>query len=129
MNGVRRTLNLVSGSFVVAAAILVTVVTSIDLGEPESPDLADGAALATTVFGLIGLLVALLWYSRAGESRPSPARVQMGFIIRVSIAELGLLIGLVALFMTGSTTPAWIGFFLFLASLLMLWLGLRRIPE
>ncbi len=103
--------------------------TSLDLGEPESPDLADGAALAATVFGVLGLLVALLWYSRAGETQPSPAKVQMGFIIRIAIAELGLFIGIVALVMTGSTTPTVIGFWLFLASLLMLWLGLRRIPE
>ena len=109
--------------------MVVVVMSAIDLGEAESPDLADGAALAAAVFGVVGLLIALQWWSKSGEIQRSPASVQFGFIVRVAIAELGLLLGILALVMTGSTTPAYIGLGLFLLSLLVKTLGLRRISE
>lgn len=129
MDNVKRTLNLVAGSFAAGAIIVVVVMAAIDLGEPESPDLADGAALAATIFGVVGLLVALQWWSRAGETERAPAAVQIGFIVRVAIAELGLLLGIMALVMTGSMTPAYIGLALFLLSLLVMRTGLGRISE
>ena len=109
--------------------MIVVVMSAIDLGEAESPDLADGAALAAAVFGVVGLLIALQWWSKFGEIQRSPASVQIGFIVRVAIAELGLLLGILALVMTGSSTPAYIGLGLFLLSLLVMTLGLRRISE
>lgn len=105
---------------------IVVVLSSVDLGEPESPDLADGGALTAAVFGVAGLLIALQWWSRAGEQAPNPAQLQMGFIIRTAIAELGLLLGILALVISGSTTPMAIGLGLFLASLLLLVLALDR---
>ncbi|MCP4304037.1 MAG: hypothetical protein GY788_03975 [bacterium] len=129
MKSVKGTLNLVAGSFAAGAIIVVVVLTAIDLGEPESPDLADGAALTATVFGVIGLLLALQWWSQAGETERTPAAVQIGFIVRVAIAELGVLLGILALVMTGSMTPAYIGLGLFLLSLLVMRTGLGRISE
>jgi hypothetical protein len=129
MDNVRRTLNMVSGSFAAGGIMIVVVMSAIDLGEAESPDLADGAALAAAIFGVVGLLVALQWWSNSGEVQRSPASVQIGFIIRIAIAELGLLLGILALVMTGSMTPAYIGLGLFLLSLLVMTLGLRRISE
>jgi hypothetical protein len=50
----------------------------------------------------------------------------MGFVIRTAIAELGLLLGVLALVMSGSTTPMAIGLGLFLITLLFLVLALDR---
>lgn len=129
MQDVKRTLNLIANSFAVAGIAIVAVLSAIDLGNPASPDLADGGALAAGSFGAAGLLIALRYWSRSGETTPSPAKVQIGFIIRVAVAEMGLLIGILALFMTGSAPAAWIGLGLFLVALLLLTLGLRRISE
>ncbi len=129
MVAVKRTLRLVTASFATAAVLIVIVLAGIDLSEPPSPDLGDGAVLAVAVVGLIGLVAAALWYSRAGERPTPPARVQTGFIIRVAIAELGLLLGVMAIFLTGATGPAIIGLGLFLVALLLLYLGLNRIPD
>mgnify|MGYP000255322204 CR=1 FL=1 len=52
-----------------------------------------------------------------------------GFIIRVAIAELGLLLGIVGLFMTGSLLPALVGLGLFLPALFLLYLGMNRTVE
>lgn len=109
--------------------VFVAVFALADFGEPPDPDLADGAVLAAAAIGAIGLLVSLQWWSRAGEQPRTPARVQMGFIIRVAIAELGLLIGIMAVFLTGSLTAIAVGMALFLISLLMLVAGLNRIAE
>ncbi len=124
-----KTLNLIAGSFAAAGVVAVVVLSAVDLGEPESPDLADGAALAAAIFGVVGLLLALQWWSRSGEATRTAASAHMGFIIRVAIAELGVLIGIVGVVMTGSITPAVIGLALFLTSLALLTAGLRQIPE
>lgn len=129
LDAVRSTLRLTAIAFAIGAVVVVAVFASIDLGDAQDPDLADGAALAATVLGAIGLLVALQWWSRAGEQPRSPASLQMGFIIRVAIAELGLLIGIVGIYMTGSLTPAFIGLGFFLVALLLLLLGANRTPE
>ncbi len=125
----KRTLNLVSGSFAIAGITIVAVLSTVDLGEPERPDLADGAALAAFIFGSLGLLVALQWWSRFGDTPRTPASLQIGFVVRVALAELGLLLGILALIMTGSITPSLIGLGLFLVALLLLTLGLRRVSE
>ena len=74
-------------------------------------------------------MIAALWYSHAGERPASPAQVQSGFIIRIAVAELGLLLGVMAIFLTGALLPALIGLGLFLISLLLLYLGLKQIPD
>jgi len=127
MEAVKNTIRMVSAGFAIGPVMLVIVVALMDLGEPESPELADGATLAVAVIGLIGLLIASLWYSRAGDRPRRPDRVQNGFIVRVAIAELGLLLGVVGLFMTGSLLPMFVGLGLFLPSLLLLYLGVNRI--
>lgn len=129
MQTVIRRLRLLAASFAGAATVFVVVFALVDLDEPQSPDLADGAALAAAVFGVVGLLVALQWWSRAGEQSRTPANVQLGFIVRVAIAELGLLIGVMAVFLTGSLAAALIGLGLFLVSLLLLVAALGRLPE
>lgn len=125
----KRTLRVLAAAFAAAAAVFVAVFSLVDVGDPQSPDLADGAVLAVAAIGVVGFLVCLQWWSRAGEVPRAPARVQMGFIIRVAIAELGLLIGVMAVFLTGSLTAATIGMALFLLSLLLLVAGLNRIPD
>ena len=127
MEAVKNTIRMVSAGFAIGPVMLVIVVALMDLGEPESPELADGATLAVAVIGLIGLLIASLWYSRAGDRPRRPGSVQNGFIVRVAIAELGLLLGVVGLFMTGSLLPMFVGLGLFLPSLLLLYLGVNRI--
>ena len=129
MAEVKRKSRLLAASFAGAAVVFVAVFSLADVGEPPSPDLADGAALAAAVLGVVGVLVALQWWSRAGEQTRTPANVQMGFIVRVAIAELGLLVGIMGVFLTGSLTGAMIGIVLFLLSLLLLVTGLGRIPE
>lgn len=112
------------------AVALVGVLSAVDLGEAESPDLADAGALTAAFFGVIGLLVALQYWSRSGErTTATSTNVQIGFIVRVAIAEMGLLIGILAQVMTGSKLPPLLGLALFLVSLLLLVLGLRRITE
>ena len=125
----KRTLRIVTASFAGAAVVFVVVFAAVDLGEPESPDLADGAVLAAAALGVAGLLVALQWWSRAAEQPRTPANVQIGFIVRVAIAELGLLTGIFSLFMTGTLNAALVGLGLFLISLLLMVAGLNRIPE
>lgn len=129
MTDVKRTLRILAASFAVAAVVFVAVFALADFGEPQDPDLADGAVLAAAALGAIGLLVSLQWWSRAGEQPRPPARVQIGFIIRVAIAELGLLIGVMAVFLTGSLIAIAVGLTLFLVSLLLLVAGLNRIAE
>jgi purine-cytosine permease-like protein len=53
----------------------------------------------------------------------------MGYIIRIAVAELGLLLGVLAIFLTGTLVPALTGLGLFLVALLMLYLGLNQIPD
>ena len=129
ISAVRRSLKLVAAAMAFGAIAFTSVFTLVDLGEPESSDVADGATLAATVLGMVGLLVALQWWSRSGEQPRSPASLQMGFIIRVAIAELGLLLGIVGIYMTGSITAALLGLGLFLVALLFLILGVTRTPE
>jgi hypothetical protein len=129
LNAVRRSLKVVAASFAFGAIALTGAFALVDLGEPEGADLANGATLAATVLGVIGLLIALQWWSGAGEQPRSPASLQMGFIIRVAIAELGLLLGIVGIYMTGSITAALAGLGLFLVALLLLVLGVDKTPE
>ena len=129
MAAVKRTLRIIAASFAGAAVVFVVVFTTVDIGDPQNPDLSDGAALAATALGVVGLLVALRWWSGAGEKVRTPTNVQMGFIVRIAVAELGLLLGILAIFMTGSATAAFIGLALFLVALLLLVAALSRIPE
>lgn len=129
MVAVKRTLRLVTITFAVAAVAIVIVLAGIDRSEPPSPDMADGAVLAVAVVGLIGLVIAAMWYSQAAGRPAPPARVQTGFIIRIAIAELGLLLGITAIFLTGALGPAIVGLGLFLVALLLLYLGLNQIPD
>ncbi len=129
MVAVKRMLRLVTAGFAGAAVVIVIVLAGVGGDDPQSPDLADGALLAVAVLGLIGLVIAALWYMRAGTQPASPAQVQMGFIVRIAIAELALLLGVLAFFLTGALLPALTGLGLFLVSLLLLYLGLNQIPE
>ena len=129
METIKRSLRVLTAAFAVGPTILILVLALIDLGEPQSPEMADGATLAVGVFGAVGVLTALIWYSRAGEQPRSPVRVRMGFIIRLAIAELGLLLGVIAVFTTGALLPGVIGLGLFLLALLFLYLGLNQVYE
>lgn len=129
MVSVKRVLRLLVVGFALAATAVVAVLAAIGSDDPQSPDMADGALLAVAVVGIFGLAVAAFWYSRAGQGAASPARVQTGFVIRVAIAELGLLLGIVAIFLTGALLPALVGLGLFLVALLLLYLGLNQIPD
>ena len=122
----KRTLGLVAGSFSLAAVLAVVVLSSVDIGEPQNPDLAGGAYLTAAIFGAIGLVVALFWLSRFDERQYTADKLTIGFIVRVAIAELGLLMGIVGLFMTGSRTASYIGLGFFLAAMLSLVGVLRR---
>jgi peptidoglycan/LPS O-acetylase OafA/YrhL len=127
MDPVKRTLNLVTGAFALTAVVAVAVLTGLDIGTPERPDLVDGAVLATAVLGGIGLLVALVWTARSGERHTDPNRLMLGYITRLAITEVGVLLGIVGLLYTGSTTAPYLGLALFLLSLAALAAGLRRI--
>jgi len=125
----KRTLNLIIISFAIAGIVGAIVLTSVEISEPPNPDLTDGAVRAAAAFGAVGLLVALVWVARSGERNVTPNRLLMGFVVRVAIAELGLLMGLLGLFSTGSTTAVYVGLVFFLVSLALLAVGLRRISE
>ena len=129
MDQAKRTLELIVASFAFFAVVTVVVLSLVDLGEPTEPDLSGGALLAVIVFGTIGLLLALLWSARAGESAMTPNRLMIGFIGRIAIAELGVLLGILGLVMTGAILPAYVGLGLFLGSLLLLALGLGRVTN
>lgn len=127
MEQAKRTLNLIVGSFAVGAVVLVVILSAIEVGNAASPELANGATLAAGVFGAVGLLFALLWVSRSGERSRTPNQLLSGFVVRVAVAELGLMMGILGLVMTGSMTAAYVGLGFFLTSLLFLGAGLRRI--
>jgi peptidoglycan/LPS O-acetylase OafA/YrhL len=127
MDPIKRTLNLVTGAFALAAVVAVAVLTGLDLGTPERPDLEDGAVLATAVLGGIGLLIALVWTARSGERHADPNRLMLGYVTRLAITEVGALLGILGLFLTGSTAAPYLGLALFLLSLAVLAAGLRRI--
>ncbi len=127
MEQAKRTLNLIVGSFAIGAVVLVVILAAVEFGDPASPDLADGATLTAGLFGAAGLLVSLVWLSRSGERSRTPNQLLSGFVIRVAIAELGLMMGILGLVMTGSMTASYVGLGFFLASLLLLGVGLRRI--
>ena len=126
MKSVEKSLSMITAGFAVGPAFLIIGVALIDFGVPPSPELADGATLAVGLIGVAGLLIAALWYSSAGDRVRSPSGVVNGFIIRVAIAEVGLLLGIVGFYMTDSLLPAIIGLALFLPALLLLYLGMRR---
>jgi membrane protease YdiL (CAAX protease family) len=119
----------IAATFAAGAVIVVVAMALVDIGEPENPQLAESAALTAAAFGAIGLLVALRWWSGAGERPFDPNRIQLGFIIRVAIAELGLLLGVIGFVMTGSIAASVVGGTLFLGALALLAMGLKRIPE
>ena len=129
MEQAKRTLNLIIVSFAVAGIIGAIVLTAVEFPEPPNPDLADGAVRAAGAFGAIGLLVTLVWVARSGERKLTPNRLLVGFVIRVAVAELGLLMGILGLLSTGSTTAVYLGLVFFLVSLALLAVGLRRIGE
>jgi hypothetical protein len=127
MDPIKRTLNLVTGAFALTAVVAVVVLTGLDIGTPERPDLEDGAVLATAVLGGIGLLIALVWTARSGERHADPNRLMLGYVTRLAITEVGALLGILGLFLTGSTAAPYLGLALFLLSLAVLAAGLRRI--
>ena len=127
MDETKRNLTLIVRSFAIAGVAAVVVLSIVDFGEAANPDLSGGAALATAAFGAVGLLLALHWWSTVGESSQAGTNLMLHFVGRVAIAEMGLLMGILGLIMTGSATAAYIGLGLFLAALLFLSLGLRRI--
>lgn len=129
MDTAKNKLRTVAGAFAVGAIAIVVVLWLVDLGEPESPDLADAAALTAAIFGAAGLLMALRWWSTAGERAVDPGRLQIGFIVRMAVAETGLLLGVLGFTMTGSMTAPIVGGALFLVALLLLVAGLGRVAE
>ena len=125
----KRRLESIAGWFALGGVILVGVLALIDVGEPDDPGLGDAAVLLSAALGVIGLLVALRWWSIAGEHPVTPDGLQISFMLRVAIAETGLLLGVVGFAMTGSMAAPIIGGALFLVALLVLVLGLRRDVE
>jgi drug/metabolite transporter (DMT)-like permease len=129
MDVTKSKLRTVAGAFAIGAVAILVVLSLVDLGEPESPDLADAAALTAAIFGTVGLLMALRWWSTAGERASDPGRLQIGFIVRMAVAETGLLLGVLGFTMTGSMTAPMVGGVLFLAALLLLVAGLGRVAQ
>jgi len=124
---VARRLRLLAVAFAGGATVLAGVAAIISTRRAAQPDLAEGAMLATGVIGAIGTLLALRWWSTAGERPTSLAQVQLGFIARIAVAETGLFIGFVGVIITGSLVAAMLGVGLFFLSLLVLTSGLNRI--
>lgn len=127
MTLVARRLRMLAASFGAGAVGIAAIAVLVGGSDAAQPDLAEGAVLAAGVLGAIGLLAALRWWSIAGERPTSPAQVQVGFIVRVAVAETGLFIGFVGIFITGSITAVLTGLASFLLSLLALVLALNRI--
>ncbi len=127
MDQAKRTLNFIIGAFAIGAVALVGVLSAVEIDDPSDPDLAGGATMTAAIFGGFGLLLALIWVVRAGERHRGPNRLLTAIIVRVAVAELGLLMGILGLLMTGSMTASYIGLGLFLASLALLGAGLRRV--
>lgn len=125
VSAVKKRLMTVTAAFAAGTVIVAASLSVIDI-EATSPELAAGAALAAAIFGTAGLLLALRWWSTAGETPQDPNRLQLGFIIRVAIAEIGLLLGVLGYVMTGSMLAPIVGGVLFLGSLGLLALGLNR---
>jgi hypothetical protein len=126
VSDVKKRLMTVVVTFAAGTVIVVAALTVIDV-EATSPEMADGAALVAAIFGTIGLLLALRWWSTAGEIPRDPNRLQLGFIVRVAIAESGLLLGALGYIMTGSLLAPIVGGGLFLGALGLMALGLNRI--
>jgi hypothetical protein len=116
----KRSLRVLTAAFAVGSVILVAVLALIEIPAADSPDLADGAALAIAAVGSLGVAIALFWWSRLGERAITPQKIQMGFVVRMAIAELGLLLCILAVFMTKALPPALVGLGLFLVALLVL---------
>jgi len=125
--------DLVGGQRKIAAIFAVAAIATTVLGvvirpsDPDSPELAGDAVLATAVIGVAGLLTALRWWSTAGEHPVGIDRLRVGFIMRIALAETGLILGLFGNVLTGSATPVLVGGGLFLVALLILGLGLKRV--
>jgi len=126
MSEVRQRLRLVAGAFAVGTVAVVAVLQMVSF-EAESPELKDATAVTAGVFGAIGLIIALRWWTNAGERSTEPSRLQIGFIARVAIAEMGLLMGILGYVMSGSMLAPIIGGTLFLGALAAMTIGLRRL--
>jgi hypothetical protein len=122
-----RRLRLLATTFAAGALVLTLVAAVLSTRDAAQPDLAEGAVLATGVLGAIGALLALRWWSNAGERRRSAAQIQVGFIARIAVAETGLFVGFIGVVITGALVAAIVGLALFLLALLALVLGLNRI--
>lgn len=127
MDEVRQRLMTLAGAFALGTIVIVAVLSFVDVNEPGNPELADGSMLAAAIFGVIGLLLALRWWSTTGEIPSEPGRFQIGFIVRIAIAEVGLLIGILGYLMTGEILAPIIGGALFLAALVVMTISLKRI--
>ena len=92
------------------------------LGIP-APELMVYIAGLTELLGGIGLLIALVWTARSGERHADPNRLMLGYITRLAITEVGALLGILGLFLTGSTAAPYLGLALFLLSLAVLAAG------
>lgn len=126
MSEVRQRLRLVAGAFAVGTVTVVAVLPMVSF-EAESPELKDATAVTAAVFGVIGLIVAFRWWTSVGERTNEPSRLQVGFIVRVAIAEVGLLMGILGFVMSGSMLAPLIGGALFLGALAAMTLGLGAI--
>lgn len=127
MNEVKQRLLTLVGAFAVGTVVIIVVLALVDINEPESPELAGGAMLLAASFGVVGLLLALRWWSTTGETPPEPGRFQIGYIARIAIAELGLLLGILGYVMTGEILAPIIGGALFLAALSFMAVSLNRL--
>lgn len=126
MDVVKQRLMTVAGAFALGTIVTIVVLSLVEITEPESPDLANGAVVAAAAFGVAGLLLALRWWSTTGEYPVDPGRFQIGFIVRVSVAEVGLLLGVLGYVMTGQILAPIVGGALFLAALALMALSLGR---
>jgi hypothetical protein len=126
MSEVKRRLRLITAGFAVGAVVVIVALSLVSF-EAESPELKGATAVTATVFGAIGLIVALRWWTSVDERMNEPSRLQVGFIVRVAIAEVGLLMGILGFVMSGSMLAPLIGGALFLGALAAMTLGLHRL--
>lgn len=126
MSEVKQRLRLITGVFAVGTVAVIVALSLVSF-EAESPELKDATAVTAAVFGAIGLIVALRWWTSVGERMNEPSRLQVGFIVRVAIAEVGLLMGILGFVMSGSMLAPLIGGALFLGALAAMAMGLSRL--
>ncbi len=123
-----RIVRIMGMSFVGLLVVLAVVLMALSGDwDPADDELARLGMIASGVVGVLGLMVALWWRSRA-TARPVPAaKLMNGFLISVAAAETGMLLGFVFAMGSRSMAPFWIGAAIFAVSLTVLLTALNQV--